>query len=312
VRFGLLAMSSSQDVRYSAEKVSQGRALANKLWNASRFVLLSADDVEAAPKPTTVEDRWILSRLERATDDVTKLLDDFQLSRTALDLYDVIWGEVCDWYLELVKPRLYDDDADKSDLSATMLYALERVLRLLHPLMPFVTEEIWAHLPGERDLLAVAEWPSSDPSLADPEAEAVVGRTIAAVTALRRYRDDVGVAASVKVPARLDAPGYEDIADNVARLARFEWAAAGAASNGEEPVATVAIPGGVVHVMASEAIDPEEAAKRVEAQREKLRGEIKRAEAKLANEKFVDRAPAQVVDAEREKLERYKAELEAL
>jgi valyl-tRNA synthetase len=312
VRFGLLAMSSSQDVRYSAEKVSQGRALANKLWNASRFVLLSADDVEAAPKPTTVEDRWILSRLERATDDITKLLDDFQLSRTALDLYDVIWGEVCDWYLELVKPRLYDDDADKSDLSATMLYALERVLRLLHPLMPFVTEEIWAHLPGERGLLAVADWPSSDPSLNDPEAEAVVGRTIAAVTALRRYRDDVGVAASVKVPARLEAPGYEDIAGNVARLARFEWAADGASSNGDEPVASVAIPGGVVHVLASEAIDPEEAAKRVEAQREKLRGEIKRAEAKLANEKFVDRAPAQVVDAEREKLERYKAELEAL
>ena len=141
VRFGLLAMSSSQDVRYSAEKVRQGRDLANKLWNASRLILLRVDDVPAEPRPQTPEDRWIVSRLEQATERVTAMLDDYDLSHAALDLYAVFWGEVCDWYLELVKPRLYADD-DREDVSATLLWVLERTLTLLHPVMPFVTEEI--------------------------------------------------------------------------------------------------------------------------------------------------------------------------
>ena len=133
VRFGLLAMSSSQDVRYSAEKVKQGRDLANKLWNASRLILLRVEDVPAEPRPETVEDRWIVSRLERATKDVEDALDGFHMSRAALDLYDFFWSEVCDWYLELVKPRLYDEDADRSALSATLLHVLERTRRAAPP-----------------------------------------------------------------------------------------------------------------------------------------------------------------------------------
>src|SRR4051794_23816979 len=182
-RFGLLAMSSSQDVKYNVKKIQQGQELANKLWNASRLILLGVGDVEAAPRPQTVEDRWILSRLERLTERVTGLIDGFELSRAAQDLYAAFWGEVCDWYLEFVKPRLRAEEPDE-DTSATVLYVLERCLRLLHPMMPFVTEAIWWHLPGERGLLAASSWPSADPSLIDEEAEAVVGRTIEAVTAL--------------------------------------------------------------------------------------------------------------------------------
>jgi len=195
VRFGLLAMSSSQDVRYSAEKIRQGQELANKLWNASRLVLLRVEDVEAGPRPETVEDRWILSRLERTTERTTAQIEGFQLAHAALDLYASFWGELCDWYLEFVKPRLYDEEADRSALSATLLHALRRSLTLLHPIMPFVTEEIWSFLPEEQGILAASRWPEVDPSLIDEEAELVVGRAIEAVTALRRYRDEVGTPA---------------------------------------------------------------------------------------------------------------------
>ena len=147
LRFGLLAMSSSQDVRFNEERVRQGRDLANKLWNASRLILLRVSDVPPdAGAATTVEDRWIVSRLERHTERVTELLDGFRFSHAALDLYTAFWSELCDWYLELAKPRLYEEG--NAQVSAVLLWALERTLRLLHPVMPFVTEEIWSLMPG--------------------------------------------------------------------------------------------------------------------------------------------------------------------
>src|SRR3954451_22468663 len=222
VRFGLLAMASSQDERSSAEKWGEGQELAKKLWNASRLILLRVADVEPAPRPETVEDRWIVSRLERLTERVSDQFEGFEYSRAALDLYGAFWGEVCDWYLELVKPRLYDEDSDRDAVSATLLHVLERSLVLLHPIMPFVTEEVWSYLPGERGLLAASRWPAADSALIDDEAEAVVGRTIDAVTALRRYRDEVGAPAAARIPAWLAADGYEETRDHVARLARFE------------------------------------------------------------------------------------------
>jgi valyl-tRNA synthetase len=304
-RFGLLAMSSSQDVRYNEKKIQQGQELANKLWNASRLILLGAGDAEAAPRPQTVEDRWILSRLERLTERVTGMIDGFEFARAALELYASFWGEVCDWYLEFVKPRLREADPDTA---ATVLYVLERCLRLLHPMMPFVTEEIWSHMPGERGLLAADEWPVPDPALRDEDAEAVVERTIEAVTALRRYRQDVGAPAAAWIPGRLAADGYEATAEHVGRLARFELGS----SNGDDPVASVAVPGGAVQVFETQDIDAEEASRRVDAQRQKLEQEIARLEGKLANSKFVERAPAAVVDGEREKLERYRDELREL
>jgi valyl-tRNA synthetase len=307
VRFGLLAMASSQDVRYSAEKVRQGQELANKLWNASRLILLKVADVDAAPRPETVEDRWILSRLERLTERIEQLIGSYELSRAALELYAAFWGEVCDWYLELVKPRLYDETSNEA-VSATLLHVLERSLQLMHPILPFVTEEIWSFLPGERGLLAASRWPSVDPALIDEDAEAVVGRTIEAITALRRYRDDVGAPAGARIPAALVAEGYEQTGEHVARLARFELGE----RDGAEPVATVAIPGGAVHVLPTDQIDSAEAERRRAAQREQLEGEIARAEKKLANEQFVAKAPAAVVDGERAKLERYRRELAEL
>jgi valyl-tRNA synthetase len=309
LRFGLLAMSSAQDVRFNEDRVRQGRDLANKLWNASRLILMRVAEVEPDPRAATaVEDRWIVSRLERLTERVSDQLDDFRFSHAALELYGTFWSELCDWYLELVKPRLYEEDNDA--VSGVLLWALERTLKLLHPVMPFVTEEIWSLLPGDRGLLAVAEWPQPDGALADDAAEAELARLIEAVTSLRRYREEVGAKPSAIVRGRLAADGYDGLREHLARLARFELV-------GEDPsngdvLATVPVPGGGMQVLPSDAFDPAEAERRRAARREQLAGEIERAERKLANEQFVERAPAEVVAEERRKLEEYREALRRL
>jgi valyl-tRNA synthetase len=308
VRFGLLAMSSTQDVRFSAERVKQGLDLANKLWNASRLILLGVQDgVEpSAEHAATVEDRWILSRLERVTARTDELIDRFELSAAALELYEFFWSELCDWYLELAKPRLYAEDEDRTAVSATLLYCLDRVLRLLHPLMPHVTEEIWSFLPGERQLLATSAWPEPGEGARDADAEAALERAISAITAVRRYREESGVKPSAILPARLRAEGYDGTVASVARLGRLDVSAAG------EAVAEVSIPGGAVELLASDEFDPGAAAEKVEARRGELDSEIARLEKKLANEGFVAKAPAEVVEGERQKLADYRAQLAAL
>jgi valyl-tRNA synthetase len=309
VRFGLLAMSSGQDVRFNEERIKQGRDLANKLWNASRLILLRVADAEACPDAASrVEDRWIVSRLERLTAGVTELYDGFRFSHAALELYGAFWSELCDWYLELAKPRLYEQDNEA--VSGVLLWALERTLRLLHPVMPFVTEEIWALMPGERGLLATADWPEADLARVDAAAEAEVSRLIEAVTALRRYRDEVGAKPSVPLRGRLVAEDYGAGRNHLARLARLELVE-DEGENGDV-LATVPIPGGGVQVLRSDAFDPAEAEKRIAAKRESLRSEIERAERRLANEKFVERAPTDVVAAERRKLGEYREALRRL
>jgi valyl-tRNA synthetase len=310
LRFGLLAMSSSQDVRFNEERVKQGRDLANKLWNASRLILLRVSDVTPDPgAAVTVEDRWIVSRLERHTERVTELIDDFRFSHASLDLYTAFWSELCDWYLELAKPRLYEED--NAEVSAVLLWALERTLRLLHPVMPFVTEEIWSLMPGdERGLLAAADWPVAERARFDDAAEADLERLIEAVSSLRRYRDEVGARAGAAVRGRMLADGYDNVRDQIARLGRFEWVEADA-SNGDV-LATVPIPGGGVQILPSEAFNAEEALARIEKRRQHLLGEVERAQRKLANENFVAKAPADVVDQERRKLDEYREALRRL
>jgi valyl-tRNA synthetase len=297
VRFGLLAMSSTQDVRFSEEKVAQGRALANKLFNASRLVLLKAEGDHAAARPQTLEDRWILSRLQRAIGDAHAAIDAFEFHKLSLGLYDFVYGELCDWYLELFKTRETD-----ADLSATGLFVLRETLALCHPVIPFVTEELWSHVPGADGLLAGGRLPQPDATLIDDDAEAGFGHVIEAVTAIRAWRDGADVRPGDRLPARLP----EGLApEPVARLARLEL---DGEYDGEH--ATVLTPAGAVEIWAG--VDPAEEARKREAQRRELDAEIARAEGKLANDGFVAKAPQAVVQAEREKLERLRAELEAL
>jgi valyl-tRNA synthetase len=300
VRFGLLAMSSTQDVRYSSEKVRQGQALANKLFNAARYVLSNvAASTDPAPLPTTIQDRWILSRLQEAKAQFDANVAAFDFAKASLGLYDFVYGELCDWYLEFNKGRDYDHD-----LSATMLHVLRETLLLAHPVIPFVTEELWSHVPGAEDLLATQQASAPDDALRDADAEARVGAVIAAVTALRSWRDDAGVKPGQVLAARLD--GLDGDADLVARMARLDLEGDG------DLTATVPFEGGAVEIRAGALVDPAEEERKRAVERERLRSEIARAEAKLANEGFVAKAPEQLVGAEREKLQRLRRELEQL
>jgi len=321
LRFGLLAMSSTQDVRYSDAKVQQGRDLSNKLWNAGRLILLNCKFQQNQPLTNApqgqvpaavgrgpgvsrdglsvdrVEDRWILSRMERTIASVTAKLDSYDFAHAATEAYAFFWSELCDWYLEIAKPRLYEGEAE---VSANLLWLLERTLALLHPLMPFVTEEVWAYHPARQGHLAVHAFPVADESLFDAGAEAEVETGIELTRRLRAWRDMVDVPAASQLSARVDGEQPQEF---VGRLSRFRFV-----DDGGDPIAAV----GPVGVLASEAVDAGAIAARIEKRREELRSEVARAEGKLANEKFVARAPAELVEEERGKLERYRAELEEL
>ncbi|HWD69746.1 MAG TPA: valine--tRNA ligase [Solirubrobacteraceae bacterium] len=312
VRWGLLAMSSGQDVRFNEEKVSQAQQLTNKLWNASRLVLQRVDsDTRADARPHAPEDHWILARLQRAQLAVGEAIDAFEFSRAALALYDFVYGELCDWYLELVKPRLYDGDADTA---ATLLHVLTETVTLAHPLIPFVTEEIYAHIPGSEGLLAGRRAQSAaSAGISDTGSEDEVQRAIEAIQAIRAWRDAADVKPAAILPARLAADGYGETVTHLARLGRLELDASGGSADGAAAAAAaIVIPGGVVEVLPSEDVDAEAALRKRDAKRRELEAEIRRAGGKLANEKFVARAPAEVVQAERAKLEALRAELEAL
>jgi valyl-tRNA synthetase len=315
LRYGMLAMSSTQDVRFSEEKIQQGQALANKLYNATRFVALRVGDgVSPQPRPRTVEDRWILSRLQAIEADTQARIDGFDFAKAALGLYDFVYGELCDWYLELVKPRLADgaDPGDRAALGATLLHVLRETIATAHPIVPFVTEELWdllGYTEGE-GLLAAGRLPEPDDALRDPDAEAAMGRAIDAIQALRAWRDSVHVKAGAIVPGVLRAAGYGETATGVAKLARFSLAEDD--GNGAAPVATIAIPGGAVDVLASKVVDLDAARQRLVRAREQLELEIVRAVSKLENERFVAKAPRPVVAAERAKLDRLRGELAAL
>jgi valyl-tRNA synthetase len=259
-RYGLLKLTSSQDVRFSEGAIEEGRKLANKLWNVSRLILSNVGEARPELRPRALEERWIASRLDQAQAQLDAHLAAFEFSHAMDVLYHVTFDDFCDWYAEAIKPRLYAAD---EDAQATALANLERLLKLLHPAMPHVTEEIWSNLPARESRLILAPWP--EPAGAeDANAEF----------------EPIRVAAEVFRRAGVRAPLDEEqqrIFDAVVKPERAK-------------------------------VD----GSNVEAEAERLRGEIARAETMLANERFVQNAPGEVVEAEREKLERYRRELDAL
>jgi valyl-tRNA synthetase len=226
-------------------------------------------------------------------------VEEFDFAKLALGLYDFVFSELCDWYLEFVKPRLYDGD---EAAQATVLHVLRETLALAHPAIPFVTEEIWS-LRWE-GLLAGERLPDADDALRDDDAERVVGDAIAAVRALRNWRESVDVKPKVTVRASIEGEFERDL---IARMTRFEFVERDGA-----PVATVPVPGGAIAVLETDGLDLGAAERKRDAERQRIEGEIKRAEGKLGNEKFVAKAPPALVEEERAKLERLQAELAAL
>jgi valyl-tRNA synthetase len=256
-RYGLLKISSSQDVRFSIGAVEEGRKLANKLWNASRL-LLSAGAPDAEPRPDAVEERWIFARLDETRAEVEADFDAFDLAHAVDRLYHLTFDDFCDWYLEAIKPRL-----EEPVVRATALAALERLVKLLHPVMPHVSEEIWSHLPARETRLIVAPWPASDERFAEDR------------RALDRVQDAAAIFRRSGVRPELEGDELR-IFEAVVRPERVK-------TDGD----------------ASAEID-------------RLEQEIARAEGMLANERFTSKAPPDVVEAERDKLARYRRELDAL
>ncbi len=311
-RFGLLLTSSSQDVRFSEEKIAMGRGFANKLWNAARLVLLASEGVAPERSRADATDRWIESRLARCAAAVNEALDAYAFSVAVDTLYHFVWDEFCDWYLEMVKPRLYgDDEAARRAAAGHARYVLDRIVRMLHPFLPYVTEEIAAQY-GAAPLLdgAYAALPGDALSPADEEA---IGAVQAAVQALRVWRADSGTAPGAVLSARFVADDgrlpevFAAFGDVFRSLARVE-VAFGDGTAGEH---VVLIPGGRFE-LSSSASDRAAEAERLRGQIAKLDAEVARVEAKLGRPEFVERAPASVVDKERAKLAGFVADRDEL
>jgi valyl-tRNA synthetase len=296
LRFGLVMMSSTQDVRFSADRIDQGRQLVTKLWNASRLVIDRGGRAGVpAPAPVTLADRWIFSRIAAAVEQSRTMTASFQLSQLADLVYHLVFDDYCDWYLELLK-------AGEADVEAAG-HALEQLLALAHPLMPFVTEECWSRMPGSTGLMAVHP-PALAPGPVDPEAEAEVAAVREVVTALRAYRSRRGLAP--RSPLVVDPAPHPAVA------------ALDAVSEAPEEVratlATTLLGDGrsILLGPAAQTVDPEVERARLREELATVENELERATRKLADTRFVERAPSHLVDGEREKVARYAAEREAL
>jgi valyl-tRNA synthetase len=293
LRFGLMMMSSTQDVRFSPERIDQGRQLVTKLWNAARPVVDRGGRAGTAPpEPRTLADRWIASRIAAAVEEAEGLLAGFQLAPLADLVYHLVFDDFCDWYLELLKA---------GEASPEMAgHAYEQLLALAHPLMPFVTEECWSGLPGASGLLATHP-PARTPGPRDEDAEAEIASVQHEVNALRGWRARRGI-----------SPRTGLVAENphvlTCVLARAEPGTSPA-----QFVSRVLLPQGSMGVgIKGDTVDVDAERERLAAELRTAESELERAERKLADARFVKRAPAHLVEAEREKAARYATEREAL
>jgi valyl-tRNA synthetase len=310
-----------------SERFEAGRNFSNKLWNATRFVLMNLEGFSAgpiAPAPTALEDRWLLSRLASVTAEATRAIDDYRFAEAARLLYAFAWDEFCSAYLELCKARLADPTA-RAQAQAMLLLGLDTILRLLHPIMPFVTEEIWQHLreiagdrrmPWDADALPasimVAAWPAPPAAWSDVRTERQFGTFLAVVGAIREIRSRQNVPPRTQVKAAIHCPA--DVAallgpmlPSVATMAGAEITAFGPEAHAAAGAATVSAAGCDVSVDLAGLIDVAAEITRLTKENEKTAGFIKAKQSKLADEKFAAKAPPQVVQKEREQL----AELEA-
>lgn len=319
LRFMLVTGNTpGNDMRFYWARVEAARNFANKLWNASRFMLMNLQgfDRSFVPKAEdyTLADRWILSRYARTSAVVTENLEKFELGEAARAIYEFIWGEFCDWYIELVKPRLYAEEGDSRRTAQYVLgYVLERTLRLLHPFMPFITEEIWQHIPHEGKSIMTAPWPTGEETWLDKENEASMAAIMEVIKAIRNMRAEVNAAPGKKSEAILH---FSNAAQQAVFTANDGYLHALAEADpvtilsltAERPEnAMTAAAGGVeIYLPLKGLIDMEKETARLSKELDGLTKEIARTEGKLANEKFVTKAPVAVVAKEREKLQDYE------
>ena len=315
LRFNLITGNSpGNDMRFYVEKCEAMRNFCNKIWNASRFVMmnLTVED-NRLPETLETEDKWILSKLNQVTKEVCDNMDSFELGVAAGKIYDFIWDSYCDWYIELTKPRLNGDDENaKENAQRVLLYVLTEILKLLHPFMPFITEEIWQALPHEGEALMVADYPKYDEKLHFPVDEVNFEMVMDAIKAVRARRSEMNVPPSRKSHLIIVTDKAKAFTDGEKFICKLAYASAISVTS--EPPETT---DGMVSVITdnarmfmpmAELVDLEKEKARMEKELANARKQLDVQIAKLSNEKFVSRAPEAVVNTEREK----KAKLEAL
>ena len=311
LRFTLVTGNSpGNDMRYSDKKVEASGNFANKIWNASRFMLMNLDDdtKPVIPEKLGLEDKWILSKFNTTVAEVTANLDKFELGVASAKLYEFVWDVLCDWYIELVKPRLFEKDTEScKNAQSVLLYVLSGTLKLLHPFMPFITECIWSHLGFDKPLI-IAEWPQYDERL-DFRAECgAMERVIAAIRALRNVRAQMNVPPSKKAKLYVVSEYADsfnaDTAVFFTKLASASEVVLVDAYDADGSVSVVS-DGAKLYIPMAEIVDLEKERARLEKEKENAEKEIARVNGKLSNASFTDKAPAAVVEAERAKLAKY-------
>ena len=317
LRFTLATGNSpGNDMRYSVEKVTASRNFANKIWNASRFVQMNLTISELKiPENLCIEDKWILTKYNKLVEEVTENLDKFELGVAVAKLYDFIWDVFCDWYIELVKPRLYDS-ADTTNEAAqyVLSYVLSNTLKLLHPFMPFITEEIWLSLPHEGESIVISDWPKADSSLNFPVETEEMEMIMNAVKAVRNKRAEMNIPPSKKASMFIVTDKTDVFSAGTTFFEKLASASNVTVLNEktgiDENSVAVIVDGAQIFMPMGELVDAEKEIARLNDEKKKLIGEIKRVEGKLSNEGFVAKAPAHVVEEERAKGEKYKHMLE--
>ncbi len=324
LRFMLLNnISPGNDLRFSTEKIEAARNFANKLWNASRFAIMNLKDEEGNWLPIatentakyTAEDRWMMSTLNEATAEITNNMEKFEFALASQKINDLIWNNFCDWYIELIKPRLWNGtDEEKASARCALVYALKTLLKLLHPFMPFITEEIWSFLPkaeASKQFLMLESWPVFDKNLNYAEDVKVLETAMDIIKSIRNIRAEVEAAPSKKLHAFIKADdravveagsNYIKAQANVTEISFVDEQV--------DEAMSATLPGVTIYVPMDELLDYKAEYERLLKEKKRLESEVARAEGKLNNEKFTSKAPADVIEAEKTKLVNYKDMLE--
>ena len=319
LRFALATGNSpGNDMRFSDEKIEAARNFANKLWNAARFVLmnLTIDKIEEPDKSKlAVEDKWILTKLEECVKSVNTNLDKYELGVALSSIYDFLWDYYCDWYIELTKTSVSSEDKERS-LTAqnTLAYVLRETLKLLHPFMPFITEEIYSSLPGEEGFIMVKDYPEYREDFTFAAAEEDMNRIIDAIKAIRVRRNEMGVVPSRKAKLFVETKYPETFSGATAFFEKLASAASleVVEDYADENAVKIITDSATIHIPLGDLVDFEAERARLKKELDAMESEIKRAEGKLSNEGFVSRAPAAVVEAEKAKLEKYKEKRDSI
>ncbi len=315
LRFSLVTSNSpGNDMRFYIERVEANRNFANKIWNAARFVLMNLTiEDDKLPEKLALEDKWILSKFNNLVNDVTSNIDSFELGVAASKLYDFIWDSFCDWYIELTKTRLYDKENPEANETAqrVLCYVLSRTLQLLHPFMPFITEEIWQTLPHEGESIMISAWPTYSEQLNFKAEEDAMETVMNAIRAIRNRRAELNVPPSKKAKLLIVTAKKDIFAEGEAYIKKLAYASEleiidTAPANTEDYV-SVLTESASMYMPLAELVDFEKELERLNRELEKAEKEYARVAGKLNNASFIAKAPEKVIEAEKEKAAKYES-----